>query len=203
MIELAPAAGRFPAAAARIIRLKENIMRFTALPVLALLALGTVACGAATTTAVATVRPADTIAAPATATPEVVAATATPSGPLGSISGAIKPPPVQQPGTAMRILARDVNQSLVYFVDLPIDSATYTIGNLPMGTYYVFGWYSPNGLPGAHTSSSILVAETSSDQLTCSNALAKIKLTVGRPDFQGADIACWGGDYFTLMTPMP
>jgi hypothetical protein len=178
-------------------------MKFAALPVLALLALGTASCGAtATPAAVSITAPTDTLAAP-TDTAETAGATDTPSGPVGSISGKILPPPVGQPGTAMKIVAREKNLGAVYAVDVAKDATSYTIGNLPLGRYYVFGWYYPDGLPGAFTSSKISVAETSADQLTCTNSLVEIKLTVGHPDFQGADIACWAGNYFSFMTPEP
>jgi hypothetical protein len=179
-------------------------MKFAALPVLVLLALGTAACGAgATATAAATSAPTDTLGAPSNTAAVASAPTDTPSGPLGSISGKILAPPVGQPGTAMKIIAREKNLGTVYAVDVAKDAASYRIGNLPLGRYYVFGWYYPDGLPGAFTSSKINVAETSSDQLTCTNSLVEIKLTVGHPDFDGADIACWAGNYFSFMTPEP
>jgi hypothetical protein len=183
--------------------LKENSMRSAAIPMLALLALAMVSCSAQTTP----VSPAAAIQSDTqtahTATPELVVSTDTPSGPLGSISGTIKPPTVAQPATAIRMYARQKTTALVFFIEIPVDQTSYTISGLPMGTYTVFAWYYPDGVPGAYTSSKVDVVETSSDQLKCSNSLIEIKLTERNPDFQGADINCWAGNYFVYMTPIP
>ncbi len=178
-------------------------MRSAAIPMLALLALATASCSAQTppvtpTTAVQS----DTQTAP-TATPELLLSTDTPSGPLGSISGTIKPPPIPQPATAIRMYARQKTTALVFFIEIPLDQTAYTISGLPMGTYTVFAWYYPDGMPGAYTSSTVDVVETSSDQLKCSNSLIDIVLTERKPDFQGANINCWAGNYFIYMTPIP
>jgi hypothetical protein len=183
--------------------LKENSMRSAAIPMLALLALAAVSCSAQTTPVSPTSAvQSDTQTAP-TATPELLLSTDTPSGPLGSISGTIKPHPVAQPATAIRMYARQKTTALVFFIEIAVDATSYTISGLPMGTYTVFAWYYPDGAPGAYTSSNVDVVETSSDQLKCSNALIEIKLTERNPDFQGADINCWAGNYFIYMTPMP
>jgi hypothetical protein len=183
--------------------LKENTMRSAAFPLLALLALATASCsGQSTPVTPAVSAPSDTQIA-ATATPEIAAPTDTPSGPLGSISGIIKPPPVEQPATALRMYARQKTTALVFFIEIPVDSTTYTISGLPMGTYTVFAWYYPGGAPGAYTSANVDLVATSSDQLKCSNSLVDIVLTEREPDFQGADINCWAGNYFVYMTPIP
>ncbi len=178
-------------------------MRFAAFPVLALLALAAASCGGQPTPVTPTVAVQSDTQTIATPTPEIVPATETPSGPLGSISGTIKPPPVAQPATAIRVYARQKTTALVFFIEIPLDSTAYTIPGLPMGTYSVFAWYYPNGAPGAYTSANVVMVETSSDQLKCSNSLIEIKLIERKPDFQGADINCWAGNYFIYMTPIP
>jgi hypothetical protein len=179
-------------------------MRFAAFPLAIILALTTVSCSAEQTPATpAAAATTDTQTAPSD-TPDVSAMpTETPSGPLGSISGKILPPPVAQPATVMKIIAREINLGKVYSADIPLDQEAYTISSLPMGTYYVFGWYYPDGIPGAYTDSGVAVVETSTDQLKCGNSLLPIVLTERKPDFQGADLACWAGDYFIYFTPTP
>jgi len=178
-------------------------MRSAAFPILAMLALAAASCSAQPTPVTPTVAvQSDTQTAP-TGTPEIVVPTNTPTGPLGSISGAIKPPPVAQPATSIRIYAREKFTALVYGTEIPVDATAYTISGLPMGTYTVFAWYYPDGVPGAYTSAGVDVVETSSDQLKCSNSLIEIKLTERKPDFQGADIGCWAGNYFIYITPLP
>jgi hypothetical protein len=183
--------------------LKEKFMRSAAFPLLALLALAAASCSGQSTPVTPTVAVQSDTQTVATSTPEIAPATETPSGPLGSISGTIKPMPVKQPATAMRVYARQKTTALVFFIEIAVDATTYTIPSLPMGTYTVFAWYYPDGVPGAYTSAKVDVAETSSDQLKCSNSLVEIKLTERKPDFQGADINCWAGNYFIYMTPIP
>jgi hypothetical protein len=183
---------------------KEIIMRLSALPVVALLALALSACGAEQTTPSATEAgvPSEIQAAPTDTLPPA-APTDTPSGPTGSISGNIKPPPVAQPATSIRIYARQKSTAMVFGTEIPVDSTSYTISGLPLGTYTVFAWYYPDGIPGAYTDAGVDVVETSSDQLKCSNSLVEIVLSEKHPDFTGADISCWAGDYFIYITPMP
>jgi hypothetical protein len=179
-------------------------MRFFALPMLVFFTLAVSACSPnqTPTSPVTAEVPTDMQTAP-TSTPGVVIPTDTPAGPLGSISGTIKPPTVKQPATSIRIYARQKNTALVFATEIPVDQTTYTLSGLPMGTYTVFAWYYPDGIPGAYNSAGIDVVESSSDQLKCSNSLVEVVLTVGHPDFQGADISCWAGDYFIYITPMP
>ncbi len=178
-------------------------MRSAAFPMLALLALAAASCGGQSTPVTPTVALQSDTQTVATSTPEIAVPTETPSGPLGSISGTIKPPPVAQPATAIRMYARQKTTALVFFTEIPLDQTTYKISGLPMGTYTVFAWYYPDGVPGAYTSAKVDVVQTSSDQLKCSNSLIEIKLTERQPDFQGADINCWAGNYFIYMTPIP
>jgi len=182
---------------------KENSMKSAAFSILALLALTAVSCSAQPTPVTPTVAVQSDTQTVATATPEIVASTNTPTGPLGSISGTINPHPVQQPATSIRVYARQKSTAQVFGIELPIDATTYTISGLPMGTYTVFAWYYPDGAPGAYTSAGVDMVETSSDQLKCSNSLIEIVLTERKPDFQGADIGCWAGNYFIFITPLP
>lgn len=175
-------------------------MRFAAFPMLVFLALSASSCSAEQTPVASTAAvPTDTQPA-STLTPEP---TETPSGPLGSISGTILPPGAEQPATSIRIYAREKASSKVFAIEIPLTQTTYTLSGLPMGTYTVFAWFYPNGAPGAYTSSKIVFATTSSDQFKCSNSLIEIVLTEKNPDFQGADIGCWAGDFFIYITPMP
>lgn len=178
-------------------------MRSAAFPMLALLALAAASCGGQPTSVTPTVAIQSDTQTAATSTPEIAPATETPSGPLGTISGTIKPPPEKQPATAIRVYARQKTTALVFFIEIPLNSSAYTIPGLPMGTYTVFAWYYPDGAPGAYTSANVDMVKTSSDQLKCSNSLIEIKLTEREPDFQGADINCWAGNYFIYMTPIP
>jgi hypothetical protein len=178
-------------------------MRSASFPLLALIALAAASCSPQSTP----VTPTDAVQADtqtaSTPTQGVVVPTNTLSGPLGSISGTIKPPPTEQPATSIRIYARQKSTALVFGTEIPVDRTAYTITGLPMGTYTVFAWYYPDGMPGAYTSANIDVVSTSSDQMKCSNSLIDIKLTERKPDFQGADIGCWAGDYFIYITPLP
>ena len=178
-------------------------MRSAAFPMLALLALAAASCSAQPAPVTPTVAVQSDTQTAATSTPEIVSSTDTPTGPLGSISGAIKPHPVPQPATSIRVYARQKSTALVFGTEIPIDATTYTIPGLPMGTYTMFAWYYPDGAPGAYTSAGVDMVETSSDQLKCSNSLIEIVLTERKPDFQGADIGCWAGNYFVYITPLP
>ncbi|MBN1438974.1 MAG: hypothetical protein JW929_06140 [Anaerolineales bacterium] len=178
-------------------------MRFPAIPGFLILALVLAACGAQTTAAPPTAAGVSTdLPSSPSETPEAAAPTETPSGP-GSISGAILTPEAAQPATSIRIYAREKATARVYPTEIPIDQTNYTISGLPLGTYTVFAWYYPDGVPGAYTSADVDFANTSSEQLRCSNSLIEIVLTEAQPDFQGADISCWAGDYFIYLTPIP
>jgi hypothetical protein len=177
-------------------------MRFRAFPVLVLFSLAAVSCNAEPTAVPPAASPTDT-QIPPTSTPALTAPTETPSGPLGSISGSVLPPTVAQPATVLKVFARERNAGKVYSVDVPVDQTAYTIPNIPMGRYNVVAWYYPDGIPGAYTSAGIKEVTTSSEQLRCNNSLVDIVLTEKNPDYQGADLACWAGDFFFYMTPVP
>jgi hypothetical protein len=175
-------------------------MRFSTIAVLACLMLALAACSPAQNPVSPTLAVAatDTIV-PATPTATEIQATNSPSGPLGSISGAIVPPGDPQPATSLNIYAREKNGGTIYTLDIPIDQTSYKISNLPAGVYNVFAWFYEKGLDGAYTSAKITLATTSSDQLTCTNSLVDITLAPGKMDFNDADIACWGGNFFSYF----
>jgi hypothetical protein len=175
-------------------------MRVSAIPVSACLLLALAACSPTQNPASPTT-PGTVTDTPVSSTPTAteIRATNTPSGPTGTISGKIIPIGAPQPATALKIYAREKDAGTIYSEDISIDQTSYSISNIPPGVYNVFAWYSPGGLAGAYTSSKIIFAGTSSDQFTCTNSLLDITLTLGNLDFQGADMACWGGDYFSYF----
>jgi hypothetical protein len=186
---------------------KETIMRFSAFGLSVLLALAVSACGAGETavpTATAAIGlPAETQIV-LTPTETIPLPTDTPSGPLGSISGNILPvAPDSGPTGTTRIGAREINTGRVTLIDIPDGQMTYTIPGLPVGTYVVLGWIYPDGVTGGYTTTGISTVTTSSEQMTCNNALVEITLGPGAMDFTGADIGCWAGDYYFLLTPIP
>ncbi len=181
-------------------------MRFSASGLLVLLALTVSACGTAETpvaTATTEMTPTETPVV-LTPTPTVAPPTDTPSGPLGSISGNILPvAPDSGPAGITRVGAREVNTGRVTLIDVPAGQTTYTIPGLMVGTYNVIGWIYPDGVTGAYTKTGISTVKTSVEQLKCNNSVEEITLGPGKMDFTGADIGCWAGDYYFLLTPIP
>ncbi len=175
-------------------------MKAHSIPVLACLALAFVACSPAQnpTSPTASLLVSNTAVV---STPSVtsVPPTATPSGPVGSISGQIVPIGTAQPATALKLFAREKDAGTIIETDIPIDATSYTIPNIPLGIYNVFAWYYPGGLPGAYTSLKITNAETSEDQFNCTDALVDVTISMNSLDFKGADMACWGGNYFSYL----
>jgi hypothetical protein len=53
------------------------------------------------------------------------------------------------------------------------------------------------GASGAYTSLDTVVAETEDQQRACEDAILEIVLQPGEA-YVGADIGCWGGDFFGL-----
>ena len=175
-------------------------MKVTSIPVLACAVVALVACSPSQNPASPTLSsPASNTAVASTPTPTAIPPTATPSGPAGSISGNIVPIGTPQPATALKMFAREKNTGVIIETDLPIDVTSYTIPNIPPGIYNVFAWYYPGGLPGAYTSLKITNAETSEDQFNCSDALVDVTISTTNLDFKGADMACWGGNYFSYL----
>ena len=75
---------------------------------------------------------------------------------------------------------------------------TYTIPDLPPGTYIVVGWFHPLGASGAYTSQDTVMADGVEGQQACEAAIVEIELQAGEA-YAGADIGCWGGDFFGLV----
>jgi hypothetical protein len=181
-------------------RMKERIMKVTSIPVLACVALAFVACSPAQNPASPTSSaPATDTTVLSTATATEVLPTNTPSGPVGSISGNIVPTGYPQPANSLKIFAREKNAGTIYTTDFSIDVTSYTISNIPPGVYNVFAWYYKGGLPGAYTSAKVTVAQTSEDQFNCTNSLLDITISTSSLNFTGADIDCWGGNFFSYL----
>jgi hypothetical protein len=175
-------------------------MKVTSISVLACAALALAACSPAQNPASPTSSaPVTGATVPATPTATQVLPTNTPSGPVGSISGNIIPVGSAQPATSLKIFAREKNVGTIYTADFPIDATNYKISNLPPGVYNIFAWYYKGGLPGAYTSAKITFAGTSEDQFNCTNSLLDITISTTSLDFTGADIACWGGNFFSYL----
>jgi len=117
-----------------------------------------------------------------------------------SISGEILTTTSERP--ALRLFARKVVLGHVYSVDVAQGQPSYTIDRLPAGTYVVVAWYAPQGVAGGYTSDLTLAAASAEEQDACGHALVLIKLEAGQT-FTGADIRCWGANFFTWITPAP
>jgi len=117
-----------------------------------------------------------------------------------SISGEILTTTSERP--ALRLFAREVVLGRVYSVEVAQGQPTYTIDHLPAGTYVVVAWYAPQGVAGGYTSDLTLAAASVEEQDACGHALVLVKLEAGQ-DFTGADIRCWGANFFTWITPAP
>jgi hypothetical protein len=179
-------------------------MRVTSIPVLVCAAVALVACTPSQNPASPTASsPISDTAVVSTPTATAVPATATPPGPVGSISGQIIPIGSPQPAPSLKIFVREKTAGTVYTGDFPLDATSYTMSNIPPGVYNVFAWYYSKGLAGAYTSTKITFAGTSEDQFNCTNSLVDITISADTLDFTGADIGCWGGDYFSYIPLQP
>jgi hypothetical protein len=114
--------------------------------------------------------------------------------PLGSISGRIL---YEVNDPFLRVYVRELNSAQVYWVEPGEGNFTYTIPDLPPGTYVVVGWFHPTGASGAYTSLDTVLAETAAQQQDCEDKIVEIELQPGAA-YMGADIGCWGGDFFSL-----
>jgi hypothetical protein len=123
--------------------------------------------------------------------------TVAPSGQTGSISGAIHHS--GQP-SAMRIYWREISSGKVGYIEVTAADAAYAISGLAAGDYNVVSWYWPQGASGAVTTTNIITANGAAQQQTCKAGLRAIHLVAGQ-NVTGADIGCWGGDFFFLVTP--
>jgi heat shock protein HslJ len=129
-----------------------------------------------------------------TTTPEDDSTSAT----LGSISGAIRSP--YEPCETLRVFAHEVDTGQVTSIQTQEGECTYTIPDLPAGNYLVVGWYHPTGVSGAYTSLDTVMAVGAEEAQACEEAIVTIVLKPGEA-FSGADIGCWGGDFFDIAQP--
>lgn len=115
-------------------------------------------------------------------------------GQLASISGAIL---YGSEDPFLRVYAREVSTGHVQWVSPEEGGLTYSITDLPSGTYVVVGWFYALGASGAYTSLDTVVAEGEDEMRACEGAIVEIELQPGEA-YTGADIGCWGGDFFSL-----
>ncbi len=117
-----------------------------------------------------------------------------------SISGEILTTTAERPG--LQLFAREVVLGRVYETTVAQGQPRYTIDHLPAGTYVVVAWLAPQGVAGGYTSDLTLAAASVEEQDACGHALVLVKLAPGQA-FSGADIRCWGANFFTWITPAP
>ena len=114
--------------------------------------------------------------------------------PLASISGRILG---NLSDPFLRVYAREVNTGHVSWVSPGEGNFAYTIPDLVPGTYVVVGWFHPMGASGAYTSLDTVAAEGEDQMRACEEAIIRLELSPGEK-YSGADIGCWGGDFFGL-----
>lgn len=119
----------------------------------------------------------------------------TPASNLASISGRIL---YETSDPFLRIYARNMVTAEVIWINPEEGSLIYTIPDLPPGEYVVVGWFYPMGASGAYTSLDTVTAEGEAQMNACEEAIIRIELDPGEA-FSGADIGCWGGDFFGLV----
>ncbi len=127
--------------------------------------------------------------------------TLTPIPPLvperGTISGEIRQfSPTAASG--LRIYARELTTGQVTYIDVPDGATSFTIPDLPVGTYIVVAWFYPGGVSGGYTALDTLMAEGAAEQEACTMALIQIPLAPGE-NYHDVTIACWGGDFFDFV----
>ena len=113
----------------------------------------------------------------------------------GSITGKIL---LRSNDPSIRVFAREVTGDWISWVEPGPGSLTYTLDGLPPGQYAVVGWFHPMGASGAYTTLDLVIAETPVQMLACKDAIVVIDLSPGEA-YSGADIGCWGGDFFWLV----
>jgi heat shock protein HslJ len=117
---------------------------------------------------------------------------------LGSISGTIR---IQgEHYYEVRVFAHELNTGQVSSIQTQEGDRTYTITDLPAGDYLVVGWYYPSGVSGAFTSLETVMAVGAEEAQACEGAIVTIALKPGEV-VSGADIGCWGGDFFDIAQP--
>ncbi len=114
--------------------------------------------------------------------------------PFASISGTIL---LESEDPSLWIYAHEAHSGEVYSINPQAGARTYTIPDLPAGAYVVVGWFKPMGASGAYTSLDTVIAEGEDQMRACEEAIMDIELEPGEP-YTGADIGCWGGDFFAL-----
>ncbi len=172
-----------------------------ALPSLAGLRHAAEGIAAQATGVIGTVEVQATLAEMLTRDAQLAAATPPPSDPASaSISGEILTTTAERP--ALRLFAREVVLGRVYEVHVPQGQPAYSIEHLPAGTYVVVAWLAPQGVAGGYTSDLTLAAASVEEKDACGHALVLVKLEPNQV-FTGADIRCWGANFFTWITPAP
>jgi len=117
---------------------------------------------------------------------------------LGSISGSIR----TDHGIcgALRVFAHEIESGQITYIQTQEGDCAYTIPDLQAGSYLVVGWTYPGGASGAYTSLETVMAKGLEEAQTCKESIITIPLMPGE-DFTGADIGCWGGDFFDIAAP--
>ena len=115
--------------------------------------------------------------------------------PRASISGTIL---YESSDPFLRVYAHEVNTGEVYWINPQEGDRTYTILDLQPGTYVVVGWFHPLGASGAYTFLGTIIAEGEDEMRACEEAIVYIELAPGE-EYTGANIGCWGGDFFGLV----
>jgi hypothetical protein len=77
------------------------------------------------------------------------------------------------------VYAHEINNSQVYWVNPGEGNLTYTIIDLPPGTYVVVSWFHPLGASGAYTSLDTIIAESEDQMRACDDAIVYIELAPG------------------------
>ncbi len=117
---------------------------------------------------------------------------------LGSISGTIRTD--HDFCGSIRVFAHEIESGQITDVQTHEGDCTYTIPDLQAGSYLVVGWAYPGGASGAYTSLETVMAVGFEEAQACEEAIITIPLKPGE-DFTGADIGCWGGDFFDIASP--
>jgi len=98
------------------------------------------------------------------------------------------------------VFAHETNTHQVTHIQTGEGECTYTLTGLSPGDYLVVGWYYPGGASGAYTSLDTVIAASAGEVRACEGAITQITLAPGQ-HFEGADLGCWGGNFFILADP--
>ncbi len=117
---------------------------------------------------------------------------------LGSISGTIR---IDRGSCGtLRVFAHEIHTGQIANIQTREGECVYTIPDLPAGNYLVVGWAYPSGAAGAYTSLETVMAVGLEEAQACEEAIVTIALKPGE-NFSGADVGCWGGDFFAIAAP--